>query len=427
MQATIRSECRDIDHLADEIAELSAHIEAATYRLLCLIRQFDESMAWHAQGFHSCAHWLSWRVGLDLGAAREKVRVARALVSLPEVSSELERGRVSYSKVRAITRIATPETEGELLNVALSGTASHVERLVRIYRRAERDCERDQAKRQREGRYLTAAFDEDGMLVLAGRLPPEAGALVLKALEAVEGSMMRVGGSSASAVAQPSLSQRRADALARVAAQALGRAESSDSFQVVVHVDAEVLADASAPGRSEIEGGPGVSAETSQRLACDASIVVMRHGARGEIPDVGRKRRAVSAAQRRALLERDQGCRFPGCTHRHVDAHHIEHWANGGETNLDNLALLCRTHHTLVHEGGFTMQRLASGGLEFRRPNGTLLPAAPPEPAPLSTPVARLRRDHAALNIDARTSTPSWQGERMDYAMAVDSLLAQRE
>ena len=145
---------RPLDAIEDEIAELSAHINAATYRLLTCIRDFDAREGWAAAGCRSCAHWLNWRIGLDLGAAREKVRVARALAVLPKVSESLRLGTVSYSKVRAVTRAATPDNEEYLLEIAHTGTASHTEQLVRRFRRAEPAEENDQANRLHEERYL---------------------------------------------------------------------------------------------------------------------------------------------------------------------------------------------------------------------------------------------------------------------------------
>ena len=124
----------ELDRLGDQIAELSAHLEAATARLLALIREFDARGGW-ANGFRSCAEWLAWRVSLDLGAARERVRVARALGTLPVLAEALAQGELSYAKVRALTRIATPETEARLLGVGRAGTAAHVESIVRGWRR----------------------------------------------------------------------------------------------------------------------------------------------------------------------------------------------------------------------------------------------------------------------------------------------------
>src|SRR5262245_55465138 len=136
-----------LERLGDEIAALSAHLDAATARLLELIREFDARGGW-GNGFSSCAEWLSWRVGLDPGAARERVRVARALAGLPLLSEALSRSELSYAKVRALTRVATPETEARLLQVGRSGTAGHVERIVRAWRRVDRRLEAREAKRQ---------------------------------------------------------------------------------------------------------------------------------------------------------------------------------------------------------------------------------------------------------------------------------------
>src|SRR5437660_9194547 len=135
------------DRLGDEIAELSAHLDAATARLLELIREFDARAGWNT-GFRSCAEWLSWRVGLDRGAARERVRVARALAALPRLAQALARGELSYAKVRALTRVATPETEERLLAVGRAGTAEHVERIVRGWRRVDRLAEAQEAARR---------------------------------------------------------------------------------------------------------------------------------------------------------------------------------------------------------------------------------------------------------------------------------------
>src|SRR5436853_1320536 len=173
----------DLDRLGDEIAELSAHLDAATAQLLDLIREFDARDGWNT-GFRSCAAWLSWRVGLDPGAARERVRVARALGSLPRLSHALARGELSYAKVRELTRVATPETEERLLAVGRAGTAEHVERIVRGWRRVDRKAEAREADRQHAGRALHVYPDEDGTVRIRGRLTPEVGARLMQALAA---------------------------------------------------------------------------------------------------------------------------------------------------------------------------------------------------------------------------------------------------
>jgi hypothetical protein len=172
-----------LDRLGDEIAELSAHLDAATARLLDLIREFDARGGWNT-GFCSCAAWLTWRVGLDRGAARERVRVARALGTLPRLAQALARGDLSYSKVRALTRVATPESEERLLAVGRAGTAEHVERIVRGWRRMDRRAEAQETMRRHRIRALHVYQDEDGMVVLRGRLEPEVGAVLIQALTA---------------------------------------------------------------------------------------------------------------------------------------------------------------------------------------------------------------------------------------------------
>ncbi len=365
----------ELDRLGDEIAELSAHLDAATARLLDLIRDFDAHGGWNT-GFMSCAHWLCWRVGLELRAARERVRVARALGTLPRLAEALARGELSYSKVRALTRVATLETEERLLKVGRAGTVEHVERIVRGWRRMDRKVEAEETTRRHRNRALHVYHDEDGMVIIRARLEPEAGAVVVQAL----------------AAAREALHQR-----ARATDAVGGSAGPS------------------------VKRGP---AGTSQRLACDATRVVMRHDADGQITEVGARTRTIPPALRRALQHRDHGCRFPGCGRTFGQGHHIRHWAHGGPTTLSNLTMLCRRHHRAVHEEGFQVERQRDGELCFRRPDGQLLaesPALPPVPAdPVGT--LRARNEAEGIQIDPQTSKPGWLGERLDVGYAIDVL-----
>ena len=422
-------ECvKELDRLGDEIARLSAHLQAAIARLLDLIREFDARGGWN-NGCRSCAHWLSYRTGLDLGAAREHVRVARALGGLPRLAAALAQGEVSYAKVRAVTRVATAETEATLLDVARAGTAAHVERIVRGWRRVDRIAEAREATRRHRSRSLQVYEDEDGMVVVRGRLEPEVGGMLRRALEAADAALApHARGAPADGIEAPTHGQRQADALGLLAETALQHGldpgSAGDRYQVVVHVDAAVLADPDQPGQSVLEDGEHVPAGTSQRLACDASRVVMRHDAEGAVLDVGRRTRTISPALRRALAHRDRGCRFPGCGVRVCQGHHLQHWANGGATRLENLALLCRRHHWAVHEGGYRVARGPDGGLRFGRPDGREIPDVPlPTPAP-ADPVGTLVAQHRAqgLAIHARTGCPTWLGERLDLDWAIGVL-----
>jgi hypothetical protein len=365
----------ELDRLGDQIAELSAHLDAATARLLDLIREFDAREGW-GNGFRSCAHWLSWRVGLDIGAAREKVRVARALGTLPRLAQALARGELSYAKVRALSRVATPETEERLLALGQAGTAEHVERIVRGWRRVDRNAEAREAAARHRKRVLSVYRDEDGMVAVRGRLEPEVGELLIQALNA----------------AREALYQRT---------------------------------------RRTFADAGNVSAETSRRLACDASRVVMQHARDGRVVEVAARTRTISPALRRALHHRDHGCRFPGCHVRFGQGHHIRHWAQGGPTTLSNLAMLCRRHHRTVHEEGYQVDREPGGELRFRRPGGELVPDVPKTPKVPDDPVTLLRGQNRAegLVLHARTGMPLWQGEHLNVGYAIDVLhpLALRE
>ncbi len=439
---------------ADEIARLSAHIEAATARLLDLIGRFEESLGWHEEGFTSCAHWLSWRTGVSPGAAREKVRVACALRKLPTLRTALRRGQLSYSAARAITRVATPETEAGLVETARHATAAQLERLVGALRAADRS---EEAARHAQ-RCLSLTATPDGSWTIVGRLDPEVGAVLYRALEAASEELYHRTPPDLDAAAERPAAARRGDALGLLAEAALGqglRAGSSptavlsraERFQVVMHVSAETLArpvgasrayngpprtqafeegsSAMAPPRvADIRPGSYVSAETSRRLSCDAALVVMTDDSRGSVLDVGRRRRTVPLAIRRVLQGRDRGCRFPGCRARHCDAHHVKHWADGGDTAVENLLLLCRHHHRRVHEDGWRVELEPNGDVSFYRPDGRLLPRVPARPAVPSDPVQDLERHNSrsGIDIDAWTPTPNWTGEPLDLDWAVFTL-----
>ena len=465
----------DDDALAGAVSTLAAHIHAATYRLLVLIAELDRREVWAAQGALSCAHWLSWACGIDTHTAREKVRVARALTELPLLSEAIANGELGYSKVRALTRIATAENEADLLNIGLHGTAQHVEKFVRLYRRAKRAEETEQANSQHENRGLTFWHEDDGTVVLHGRFPPEMGARILGALDAamaaheeeqpaagwddegvapedVPRGTSRQAGYSAGAmngsgaresangrqgsdarvsstdvprgtfIRGPSRTVRRADALAWMAERVFepgdAPALSPDRHEIVVHVEAEVLSNGGA-GRCEIEHRTAIAAETARRLCCDAGIVPVVDGANGEPLSVGRRTRSIPPAVRRALSNRDRGCRFPGCpATQRLHGHHVRHWAEGGETSLDNLVLLCPTHHRLVHEGGFDIERLDDGAFRFTNPYGVAI-RPPRRPEPSSPETIVVRNASLGLAIDCETATAHWHGECIDYDHAL--------
>ncbi len=461
----------DLDALEAEITELWGHINAAESRFLSLIAEFDRREGYVYHGLASTAQWLNWQCGIGAVAARERVRAARALEVLPAISGAFARGELSYSKVRALTRVATPENEIILLHIALNATAQHVEKLVRKYARVKRWEDAALVQAQHRKRSLTYFHDEDGSIILHARLPAEVGALVRQSLQAAMDVVERAETETApldeiktqsnvsAETSSPALSAdqtvesvhervddpisaRRADALVHVLQHFVGCDSiecnsTADRYQVVVHIDQSLLTDRQTnesndlhgSGCCETEEGTRLAVDTARRLGCDGALVGLVQSAAGEPLDIGRRTRAIPPALKRALKARDGGCRFPGCTHtRFTEGHHVRHWADGGETKLSNLITLCTFHHRLVHEGGFGLTATDDGLFVFSRPDGQRIAAA----GPLGQDPVRgaSQRSLFALNrkrgldIDTDTSRCRWQGETMDYGLATEYLFA---
>ena len=382
---------RSIDELDAEICTLARQLHAQTYRMLVLVREFDDRMGWAKWGLRNCAEWLAWRCGLSLSAAREKVRTAQALRALPAMSAAFADGQLSYSKVRALTRVAHVRDEDSLLAYALKATAPQVEERCRQMRNALPESTAG-AWRAWERRSLTLWRDEArGVMKISVEVPIEQGEVIAQALErAAEAGDEAIGieftarrrdatdgvrdSAGTGAPTANGWRAQQADALVAIAKGYLSgggaggkSAPAADHYQVVIHAD-----------ESALHGGLGrcdLAVETVKRLACDGSVVTMLDDEDGTPLDVGRKRRTVPTALRRALLSRDRHCTFPGCHNQcYVDAHHIEHWVDGGATSLENLALLCTFHHTLLHEGGFKIRRDSEGAKYFQRPDGRVIP-----------------------------------------------------
>jgi len=413
--------------LGERIAELSAHLNAAKSRLLALIGEFDAGEGWAHQGCDSCAHWLSWKCGVSPAAAREQVRVARALGELPQTRAAFSRGEVSYSKVRALSRVATADSEGYFLMIAEHGTAAHMEKVVRGVRRDRVRRELEGCNEQHETRGLSWQYDDFGMLEVRARLTPEQAARFIRAVESARKNLEpeRDDGVSAetygvAGAPSPSFQASRADALL-----GLIGGDNPDT-EIVVHVSAETLREDAEEGCCQMENGPSLPTESVRRLACDSGVVRLVEGPEGQPLDVGRKTRSIPASLRRALNARDGGCRFPGCdATARVEGHHVRHWAQGGRTALDNLVTLCRHHHRLVHEGGFTVEHRGHGVFRFFRPDAQVLSDTPPRYVVEGCPqqlLVQSNEDHG-LRIDNRTGMCRWDGVPMDEAMAVECAL----
>jgi len=440
--------------LGDRICAGAVQLAAATAAWLVLVAEFDEREGWRGVGITSCAHWLAWRCGLTPGTARQHVRVARALRGLPVTAGAFAGGELSYSKVRALTRVAEPGTEAELVEFARHATASQVERTVRAWRRAD-DVD---AGRVRDRRRFSWWIEDDGMVSLQLRMEPEAGAELLAAVESLAERDARrdraarkrstPGPTGSTESAEPEAAtepaagveheveplavttERRCRALTRLAsaaAEADRRAGDPPRREVVVVVDAAVLADDEAAGRAALEGGPALTPAQARRLACDAAVTaIVTDGA--QVLAQGRARRFATRAQRRALLVRDGGCAVPGCEEVRVErlhAHHLRSWLAGGRTDVSNLVLLCDAHHGEVHDHDVRLSR-RRGRLVAVDARGRRLWAETVVPlrsrGTATDPLEDLLPNTAGLP----GALPS-DGERMDLQHAVWALLAHRE
>jgi Domain of unknown function (DUF222)/HNH endonuclease len=440
-----------LERLEAQICELAGHLTAATCRFLILLGDFDDRRGWASWDMTSCAAWLSWKCQMTSGTAREHVRVARALRHLPVIRGEFAAGRLSYAKVRALTRIATPENEDGLAEISGPMTGNQLERFARAHRQVS-PAEDATARVQRR---LTWRFEDDGSLAGTFRLPPLQAAVLLKALRAAAGDLEHPHDDAepdvsaetpADGKAQVETSSSLAGALVAISeaflAGKVATADNPDVYQVIVHAGTDVMAggqagvsaetpaapeavpgDPADPARCHVEDGPAISAGTARMLACTATLSWMLHDHDGTLLDVGRRRRRPTAALRRAARERDKcRCRFPGCESRRVDLHHIQYWSNGGRTRLTNLISLCKYHHKLVHDRGYLIEAGSGSAFAFYRPDGAAIPASPALPPPDGT----IEGCHDA-DITPGTIIPPWYGERLDLDHAIYVCLANAE
>jgi hypothetical protein len=419
MDTVVDSVC-PLEQLEAMICQGAANLTAAEHDWLVAVAEFDRRQGWKLWECQSCAAWLSWQVGLDIRAAREKVRVARSLDQFPSISAAMATGALSYSKVRAITRIATPQCEQALVEMATAGTTNHVERIVSAYRRADPIAvEREQVQHARRSLHHNTA--DDGSIVITVRLPAEAGTAVLSAIEQlVAPSVPDIDG------ARTPLNARRADALVELAIAAHANACDRDPpsrYLVTLHVTESAMHGGDGcchidGHRESIDQPIGVTASTAQRLACDADLQTVFTDDNGNVTSLTRRQRLVRGTLRRNVELRDNHqCQMPGCGRRaNLDVHHLRHRAHGGESKLPNLTLLCRFHHHRLHEGGWTAERTPDG-LEFHDPHGRRICARTPPPPGDPSTVA----EHHRKPDDGRCH---WTGEHLDLDMALTALFS---
>ncbi|MEZ5171838.1 MAG: DUF222 domain-containing protein [Acidimicrobiia bacterium] len=404
-----------LERLEDEVSRTAADLAAATCRWLVLVGELDRRQGWAGWGVASCAHWLSWRCGIDIRTAREHVRVGRALPELPVTRGAFARGELSYSKARELTRVATADTEAPLVEAALQMTASQLAHLLGAHRRVSRE----DAGEIHAGREFLVGADAEGHTELRIRLAPEEAQQLIARLDDIvdeEGLLDDGPAGPSRCVHTTPRSQGRVDALVLLA----GGTEPSVSSEIVVHVDAHTLTGDDPDGdtvdlhrRCHLDDDTPVPVDTARRLACDSTVVEVATDHHRTPLSVGRRSRKIPNRIRRALQIRDGRCRFPGCDNRrYVDAHHIVHWANGGDTSLDNLVVLCRRHHRSVHEDGFTLRLVDGHHIEVTRPDGIPIHnTGPAEPSDPHRPIHHNRQN--SITPGPRTATAR-DGTRMD-------------
>ncbi|HEX7840847.1 MAG TPA: DUF222 domain-containing protein [Kofleriaceae bacterium] len=517
----------ELEQLGERIAEQAAHLDAAMHRFLTDLREFDQRGGWYLQGARTCAHWLAWRVGWDLVTSRERVRVAGKLAEFPTIDDALRRGEVSYSKVRAMLRVATPANEVLLLDHARLMTASQLETLCRKYAVVQRHGQDPHPLGDEPRRYVHRRDAEDGMVKIEAVLHPEEAELVWAMLnhaateragepapaaddsaeswattpasgamktppatvvvvtslppDAIacpdddsaesrsleipsrslldrlldEADALRIAEAgprgepttSVSTADAPSsslpperapspLRQRvnaakrafnRADALVTVAQRYLrGDQPGRTPIEIVLTIpESSLRVGAADPLEAGELGESYVSSETARRLSCDAGVVEVIEDEHGTPLSVGRKRRTITGALKRALRKRDSICCYPGCTNRmFLEGHHIKHWADGGETSLRNSALLRSAHHRYVHEYGYAIELGPDQRPRFRDPQGRLVTEVPERPVIADLGWPRIRAANAPLAITADTIACGWDGSPADHGEIVGHLLA---
>ena len=350
-----------IDVLDNNILTLCTRINAATYELLVMIREFDERAGWVQWSLNNCAEWLAWRCDLSMTTAREKVRVAHALKKRPAISQAFASGELSYAKVRELTRVADHDNEQALLEFALRTTATIVAERCRELRCGDKASFSTAAKAFADRSLRIRRDPQRGMMTITIDLPMDSGELVEKALDNARDDESP----EAPDFENASWSAKQADAFMHMVTGSLtDESTVANTHLVTVHVDHSALAG---------EGGrAGLPIESVKRLCCDSHAVVIGEDSHGEPLSIGRKSRVIPKAIERAVRSRDNDCcTFPGCSNRRfLHCHHIEHWSNGGDTSVNNLMLLCTKHHTLVHEGGFRIEKDYADKWFFVKPDG---------------------------------------------------------
>jgi hypothetical protein len=386
-----------VSELEQRLLACAADVHAAMARLTAKLAELDASREWEGHGIQSIGHWGDINLGLPSRLVNDLAGVATRLEELPELREAFAEGALSVDKVRAVASVATPVSDATFTHMARAGSVAQLQRICAAYRRVtENENEDTSAERREQRRGVTKRAVDDGLVRITATLDPDEAAIVFAAIDArVEDAWRRskpAGDETTAEVCAPDIASRRADALVEVAAAGMEAGPdpvmAGEHVGVHIHVDAAVLAGDRPDGVCEIDGIGPVTRRLVQRLLCDCHVTLTADFPRASI-DLGRSQRTVNRRQRRALQRRDRGCRFPGCAmFRFLHAHHAVPWEHNGPTDMDNLLLLCPTHHRLFHEGAYTLDVLGDGQFTFRRPDGRVIappplkarPDAPPAP-----------------------------------------------
>ena len=404
--------------LEGELLACAADVHAATARLVEKLGEFDASREWEGAGIQSIGHFGDINWGLPSRLVNELAGVAARLGELPVLAAAFAEGAVSLDKVRAVAAVATAASDATFTHMARAGSVAQLHRICAAYRKVT-DNEDTSEQRRDARRGVTKRGVDDGLVRITATLDPDEAAIVFAAVDArVEDAWRRsrpAADETSAEVCAPDLAFRRADALVELAAQGIEAGPdpivAGEHVQVNIHVDAALLSGERPDGVCELDGIGPVTRRLVQRLLCDCHVTLTADLPHASI-DLGRSQRTVNRRQRRALQRRDRGCRFPGCAmFRFLHAHHATPWEHGGPTDMDNLLLLCPTHHRLFHEGAYTLDVHGDGQFTFRRPDGREIAPPPLKAQPGAAPPA--------------PGDPRAQGggEPFDLSYAIDALL----
>jgi hypothetical protein len=416
-----------VERLEAEIYQGAADIGAATARWLVLVGEYNRRRAYESWECLSMAQWLVGHLGISVITARQYVQVAETLPNFPILRAAFESGELAYSRVRALCRVITTGQEQELVDLARHLTAPQLERFVAGVARCTAQGDVASAAAAWDRRRLSIRFDEDGSCVVSARLNADQGAALRRAVELDVGRHERD--------PHDSFEQRRADALIRLIAAGHERLETtnSDNAESDDGTDREVrplVIVHRYPDGDELQGGPAIPGVVAERLLCEGDRLEAIHrqtthaksphnnstndtsGKKAAVFDesvvYGRKRRHRTAAQFRALLDRDQGCRFKGCASKNgLHAHHLRRWVDGGLTVTSEMVLLCHRHHTAVHDRGWTIVGNPAGELLFVPPN------------------QRIPTPTLSIGLDTATGSPRVMnyGDRFDLGLTIGTFL----